>query len=138
MEISRPQALPSQSSSTATWFMLGTVAALWAVFVFILVAVVPRFQQSFRDHDWTLPELTVAVLSLAHWFADNWFVGCPALCYLLGIDAMVLVLLRHLAGWRGSAWAWFLLSSLLALLAIAWELLGLAVVYIKALEKLST
>jgi type II secretory pathway component PulF len=127
----------NQSSLTVTLVLVGAHLLLWLAFCHFLIVVVPRQEKTFRDYDMTVPDLTLTVLSAAHWANDNWLAAVAALSGLLGLDALVMVLLRRLAGWRKTAWHWFVLVSLLAILALAWETLGMLAVQLKALEGLS-
>jgi type II secretory pathway component PulF len=99
--------------------------------------VVPRFEKSCRDYDMTLPELAITVLRVGHLFSGYRYLAAPALCCLVGVDAVVLVLLQNVMEWRKLAWVWFVLSCLVPFLAIAWQASGLLVAYLKLLERLS-
>jgi type IV pilus assembly protein PilC len=43
------------------------------ILTFIMVYIIPKFEKIFKDFDMTLPDLTLWLMGVSHWFVNNWY-----------------------------------------------------------------
>ncbi len=97
---------------------------LWTALLGGLVLVVPGYQKTFADFNMALPAATVAVIAVAHWVANYWYVLLISLPFLLAPDVVIVLLLGQLRSrtpsrlWSGLMIALPLLAAALVVIAI--------------------
>jgi type IV pilus assembly protein PilC len=43
------------------------------ILTFIMVYIIPKFEKIFKDFDMKLPDLTLWLMAVSHWFVQNWY-----------------------------------------------------------------
>src|SRR6516164_9846644 len=49
------------------------ICAAIGILIFIMVAIIPKFEKIFREFGMKLPDLTLALMATSRWFANYWY-----------------------------------------------------------------
>jgi type II secretory pathway component PulF len=118
--------------------VLGVVvpAVLWACFFAGLILVVPGYKKNFTDFNLRLPDATLAVIAVADWAVNYWYVLVLSLPVFLAADVAVVVRLQR-SGRRGLVGLWEGVMIALPLLAAALVFVAIHLAVTSLLEGLS-
>ena len=76
---------PSRGFGLATFGTLAHAVLLLGLFV-LYVVYVPSAKKTFDEFGMTLPWLTLSVIRLSNWVADNWWMLVPVLVFVGAAD----------------------------------------------------
>ena len=80
-----------QRSAFGRWYPLLMTLALLGIGSILMVFVVPKMQEIFRDYGLRLPGSTRALIAISHGFGESEFLGLPAaLVVIVGVAIVVL------------------------------------------------
>ena len=128
---------PAAGGVSMTVLWVAVHAFLWVGLGVAMVALVPRFERTFRDFALKVSALTGWTLAVSHWMASYWYVAALVLPPTLAADAAVISLLRRN---RAARWLGALRVALLILLPLGLLLagvLGLSLTLLELIEGLS-
>ncbi len=54
-------------------YPIAVITVATGILTFIMSWIVPKFEKIFKDFDMTLPDLTLWLMKVSHWFADYWY-----------------------------------------------------------------
>jgi type II secretory pathway component PulF len=111
------------SQSPGRFAVLSATAhgAVWLVFGIVMIGVIPRFLQTFREWRFAVPSHTELVLSASQWMVSFWFLLVPALVLFFAVDAGILFRLRRnsVTQTPSTLWSMFMLAVPLVLTVFA-------------------
>jgi hypothetical protein len=115
------------------------IHAVLALVLFLsLLFWIPRHEKMFKEFNMTLPTITNLLMAVSRWMGEFCYVVIFPVGLLFAGDAWILSLLRRSPRSRrlGLDWCWFIIVTLLLLLAGGTTAIAIWVPYIKLMEGL--